>query len=276
MSDRRLTPANARVAHVSLRGDIDAPRHVEGEARLIGVPVADLMDAPEGRRARQMQMGESVNLLESHEGWSFVQATRDDYVGYLRDEQVTEGAAPTHKVAARATHVYSEPDFKSPERAFLGHGARLHVLDVAGRFARTPQGFVPVAHLAPLAELAGDPVDVAALYLGTPYLWGGNSMLGIDCSGLVQAACLACGIDCPGDSDMQADRLGVTLPAGTPPRRGDLMFWKGHVAWLSAPDMLLHANVHHMAVAQEPLAAAIARIEQQGDGPVTAHKRLEG
>ncbi|HKL56592.1 MAG: C40 family peptidase [Roseovarius sp.] len=276
MSDRRLTPANARVAHESLRGLVDAPRYAEGQTRLIGVPVADLMDAPDGRRARQMQMGESVNVLDTHQGWSFVQATRDDYVGYLRDEHVSEGAAPTHMVGARATHVYSEPDFKSPERAFLGHGARLHVLDEAGRFARTPQGFVPAAHLSPLDEVAGDPVDVAALYLGTPYLWGGNSALGIDCSGLVQAACLACGIACPGDSDMQAESLGVALPDGSAPRRGDLMFWKGHVGWLSAPDMLLHANVHHMAVAHEPLARAITRIEVQGDGPVTAHKRLEG
>jgi len=123
--------------------------------------------------------------------------------------------------------------------------------------------------------VADDPVTIATVLLGTPYLWGGNSAFGIDCSGLVQAACMVCGIACPGDSDMQAAGLGQLVTDGSPPRRGDLLFWKGHVAWVSGPDTILHANAHHMAVAYEGLVAAVARIAAQGGGPVTAHRRLD-
>ena len=119
-----------------------------------------------------------------------------------------------------------------------------------------------------------DPVAVAELFLGTHYLWGGNSRFGVDCSGLVQAGLLACGIACPGDSGDQERALGEDLPEDTPAKRGDLLFWKGHVAWVAGENLLLHANAYHMAVAFEPMDKAIARIISQGDGPVTSHKRL--
>jgi len=131
--------------------------------------------------------------------------------------------------------------------------------------------FVPKPHIRPIERPFSDPVTVAQLFFGTPYLWGGNSAFGIDCSGLVQAAFLACGIDCPGDSDMQ---MSMGAPASAPYRRGDLLLWKGHVALCVDDEVLIHANAHHMAVAYEPILRAIARIEAQGDGPVTAHRRM--
>jgi len=182
--------------------------------------------------------------------------------------------APTHRVTARATHLYRAADFKTRELAALSLGACLTVTGEEGRFAVTPLGYVPAVHLSPLKEAADDPVGVAELFLGTPYLWGGNTSYGIDCSGLVQMACLACGIACPGDSDMQEAELGHALPEDAALRRGDLLFWKTHVAWVADRDTILHANAHSMAVSYEPLEAAVQRIEALGDGPVTSRKRL--
>lgn len=274
MSDRRLTPCNGRVGAAHLRGQVEAARFVRGTARAIGEPVVDLLRAPGGRRERQLVSGQGVMLYEEADGWAFVQADADGYVGYLQSTALRAPVAATHRVSARSTHVYSSPDFKAPEVGPLSFGSLLEISATEGRFLKAAQGYVPRAHLAPLSGSSRDPVEVAELFLGTPYLWGGNSGFGIDCSGLVQAACRACGIPCPGDSDMQEAELGTRLSVGAAPVRGDLLFWKGHVGWVADKDTLLHANVHHMAVAREDLTLAIARIEGQGDGPVTSHKRL--
>ncbi|MFP4303321.1 MAG: NlpC/P60 family protein [Rhodosalinus sp.] len=271
MTDRRLTPANGRVAAAHLKGWVAAERYVEGEAATVAVPVADLLVAPDGARDRQLLLGEAVTVYERRNGWAFVQAEKDGYVGYLDAAAVRGAGTPTHRVAARATHVYPAPDMKRREAMALSLGSRLTVTATEGRFAATPLGFVPVVHLAPLEVPETDPVAVAERLLGTPYLWGGNSADGIDCSGLVQAALLACGIACPGDSDMQA-ALGAE--AEGPPRRGDLLFWKGHVALVRDAGTLIHANAHHMAVSVERIEEATARIAAQGDGPITARRRL--
>ena len=237
-------------------------------------PVVDLLRRPDGPRDRQLLWGEAVTLLQDHEGWAQVQAVKDGYQGYLPSTSLALLQPRSHWVSAAATHVYTQGDFKSPDLHSLSFGSRVQVLDGGGRFARTPDGFIPAAHLTPLDQHLSDPVTVAELFLGTPYLWGGNSRCGIDCSGLVQAALLASGHPCPGDSSPQKVKLGTALPANTPPQRGDLLFWEGHVALVKDPETLIHANAHHMAVALESLHPAIRRIEDQGDGPVTAHKRL--
>lgn len=276
MTDPRRHPANGRVAAERLRGQVAAARFTAGDLRRITVPVADLLRAPEGARDRQLLLGEAVTVYETHAGWAFVEAARDGYVGYLPEDRLGDLPTPTHRVTARATHLYPDPDFKHRETAGLSHGSLLTVTGEDGRFARTPLGFVPSAHLSPIGVLASDPVAVAETFLGAPYLWGGNTSFGIDCSGLVQMACLACGIACPGDSDMQEAELGTPLPEAAALQRGDLLFWASHVAWVSDPETLLHANVFRMAVAFEPLQDALSRIEAQGDGPVTSIKRLGG
>ncbi|MGX0902176.1 cell wall-associated NlpC family hydrolase [Roseovarius sp. MBR-79] len=252
------------------------------DARLIAWPLVDLCRTPDGARDRQLLMGEAVEIASSSgltrgssSGWTAVRAARDGYEGFVPEAALTTGRV-THRVAARATHLYPAPDIKARERAMLSLGARLEVIGQNGIFAETPQGFVPLAHLAPLDAPESDPVAVAERLLGTPYLWGGNSSLGIDCSGLVQAGCLACAIPCPGDSGPQEAALGHPLPEDAPLRRGDLLFWRGHVAWVSEPGTLLHANAHHMAVAYEPVSQAITRITAQGGGPVTARRRFKG
>lgn len=272
--DRRITAANTRVAAESLRGIVDAPLFSTGETRSVARPLVDLLTAPHGRRERQLVMGERVTRFEKREGWAFVQCERDGYVGYLQLADLEDRRPPTHKVIACSTHIYSEPSFKSPERLSLSLGSQLRATGVEDGFVVLSEGYVPIPHVAPAGALAPDVITAAAHYLNVPYLWGGNSIWGIDCSGLVQAACLACGLECPGDSDLQELSLGRPLPPGTHPRKGDLLFWKGHVALVAGKGQILHANAHSMTVAYEEMAAAIARIERQGEGPVTAHKRL--
>lgn len=242
----------------------------------ISVPLANLLRRPDGPRDRQLLMGDTVEVLNSENGWSEVRSEKDSYHGFVKSDALSTSHAVTHHVCVPSTHVYPKPDMKSAETMSLSFGCKLEVTGEEGAFLRTPLGYIPMPHLNPLTEFADDPVAVAELFLGTPYLWGGNSRSGIDCSGLVQASLLACGMECPGDSGEQEHALGSALAAGTPPQRGDLLFWKGHVAWVVDPDRILHANAHHMAVQFEPLKQAIERIQQQGDGPVTSHRRLRG
>ncbi len=275
MSDLRRTPVNDRVAAAHLAGEFPGRDAVTGTAAQVAVTVTDLRRTPDGARDRQLILGEGVTCYEVRDGWCFVQADKDGYVGYVTaDTLVPDGGPASHWVSAPATHAYAAPDMKSPDRLALSHGSLLRVTGETGGFAETPAGFVPLVHLSDSATRAGDPVAVAELFLGTPYLWGGNSRWGIDCSGLVQAAHLACGIPCPGDSDQQQAELGQTLPPGSDHRRGDLLFWRGHVALVMDPGHIIHANAWRMATAVEPLHAALARIEAQGDGRVRAHKRL--
>ncbi|TNC64513.1 NlpC/P60 family protein [Rubellimicrobium roseum] len=273
MSDRRLTPANGRVAAERLRGHVKAQRFVAGEARRVAVPVADLDGSPGGTRDRQLLWGEGVLVYEVRDGMAFVEAGRDGYVGYVSAVSLGPDRAPTHRVAVPATHLYRDDDMKSPDLHHLSFGALVMVEAEGRKFWETPEGYIPKPHLRPLDRPFTDPAAVAQLHFGVPYLWGGNSVLGIDCSGLAQAACLACGIACPGDSDLQR-ALGSEIPEGEPLRRGDLVFWKGHVGMMVDEGTLIHANAHHMAVAYEPLDRAIARITAQGEGAVLARRRL--
>lgn len=277
--DPRLTPANGRVALLSLRGQVEAAAFVAGEWATVAAPIADIREGPGGKRMRQALYGERVLVLERAAGSAFVQAERDLYVGYVAEPELGPDSSASHWVAAPATHLYHHPDIKRGEAAALSLGARLRVKGpadgpVAGRFVETDQGLFAIAqHLRPLGQWEGDPVAVAARLIGTPYLWGGNSRSGIDCSGLVQAALLACGIACPGDSDLQRQALGTALPDDAALQRGDLLFWPGHVALVAGPDALIHATAHAMAVVEEGLTSALARIAAQA-GPVLARKRL--
>jgi len=273
--DPRRTPANGRVAASSLRGVVEAEHYCDGHPRQVGVPLVDLLRVPGGPRDRQLLMGDAITVFDEIDGYRFVQSAKDGYVGYVRSDTLAKVITPTHWVSAPAGHAYSEPDIKSAEAHPLYFGSPVSIISHQPKFFETKAGtFIPKTQLRPLDRRFSDPVTVAQLFFGAPYLWGGNSVAGIDCSGLVQAACLACDIPCPGDSDMQEHELGEALPLDTPMQRGDILFWKGHVAWAVDSEVLLHANAHHMAVAYEPAENAIHRIQAQGDGPVTMRRRI--
>lgn len=273
--DPRLTPSNGRVAHVSLEGEVQAERFVKGRWMMVQQPMVNITDTPRGARVSQLLFGERFLALETDEGFSFGMAERDGYCGYILSGALTGAEDATHWVVSPATHLYPKHDIKTAPDVALFFGSQVRVTSERDGFHRIQTGhYIPAQHLMPIKARFSDPVGVADLFLGTPYLWGGCSRWGIDCSGLVQAALVACGIDCPRDSDQQQAALGFDVPEDEPLQRGDLVFWRGHVGFLSSDTMLLHANAHHMAVAYEPLAEAVERIAAKEFGEITAIRRL--
>lgn len=271
--DHRFWPATERSAHVSLQGRIQGVAFTDGLAFEVGSPLVDLLRTPDGARERQLPRGTGFTVIEDIGGWTFGFAERDGYCGWVRGGALMKPRPASHWVASVGTHIYAEPRVQ----AFcdvMPMGARLRVKGEVGGFAEVEGGFVPASHLRLMGDWLTDPVEVAKGFLGTPYLWGGNSRAGLDCSGLVQLAYYACGLPCPADSDLQQS-LGLELPADAPPLRGDLLFWKGHVAMVVDAETLIHANGHSMSVAYEGIATCIARIARQNGGPVTARRRLQ-
>ena len=279
--DPRLTPARPDLAASFLEGKVDATRYVKGELREVFDAQAPLRREPSPDAALDTEAlkGERVTIYDTNEeGWCWGQLETDRYVGWLpANALVAPGPEPTHRVSALRTIVFPGPSIKAPPIEMLSMGARVAIARTDDKFAITPSGFcLPKNHVVPLAVVEEDFVAVAERFVGVPYLWGGKTSLGLDCSSLVQLSLMACALASPRDCDMQEAALGRPADAGSDfsrLQRGDLIFWKGHVAIMRDRDNLLHANSHSMSVTIEPLAPAIKRISA-GDNPVTSVRRL--
>src|SRR6202163_1137361 len=280
MDDPRLTPARPDLAAKYLEGKVEAKLFVEGEEFEISDAIAPLRCAPspDAELATQALKGERAMIYDRNgEGFAWGQLNSDGYVGWLPDRALTKpGAAPTHKVTGLRTFAFPGPSIKLPPVETLVMGTTITVTREVGAFAVTREGwYLPRQHVGSIDHNASDFVAVADRFVGTPYLWGGKSSLGIDCSGLVQISLNAAGTGCPRDSDMQQDGLGRRLDQTEAKKlkRGDLIFWKGHVAIVREADSIVHANAHHMTTVIEGTREAIARIKAAGS-EVTAIKRL--
>ncbi|MDX3977340.1 NlpC/P60 family protein [Shinella sp.] len=268
LPDRRLNAYRPDLAEEALRGIVAAERYVAGTLARIADPVAALRPRPDLAAGidTQLLFGEDVRVLDRADGWAWVKSDFDGYVGYLPETALAEDEqAATHIVAVPRSFAYSGPDLKTPAAFALSIGSRLRVVgesETRGTRYLTLAGgqSVVAGHCLTIGETAGDDyVSIAARFLETPYLWGGRSGFGLDCSALVQLAMMMTGRTAPRDSDMQAAGLGTPIERADLVR-GDLVFWKGHVAIMEDDKTILHANGHTMTVAREGLDAAIERI----------------
>jgi cell wall-associated NlpC family hydrolase len=271
--DRRLNAYRPDLADIRLKGQVEAARFEDGRLAHVVMPVADLRPEPRGDVGidTQLLFGDGLRLFDERDGWAWVQSLRDGYVGYVPDAVVALGPTqPSYSVAVPRSFVYSRDDMKSPRTEVLSIGSTVEVTgftETRGtRYAvLADESFMIAAHLRPIGEFAADYVSVAETLEHTPYLWGGTSGFGVDCSGLVQLAMRMAGRAAPRDTDMQEHSIGEPLDynpgAGHPDlRRGDLVFWRGHVAIMVDDRTAIHANGHTMLVSREPLATALARI----------------
>lgn len=276
MRDARLTPARPDLAAAHLKGEVEAAAYAEGTHRSVSAPVLDqtALPDPEAPLINQLLYGERFTAYEIDEGsgYAWGQAEADGYVGYVPLYGLGEAREADARVVCLGSQIYPAPEVKTAPVLSLPYLAELATAGREGDYVRLAGGgYVPATHVAPLDAPAEDFVAEAERLLGLPYLWGGRSPLGLDCSALVQLALKAAGRAAPRDSDMQ-ESLGA--PADAPLRRGDLVFWRGHVGIMQGETQLLHANAHHMRVVSEPLAEAKARIAAAGGGEVTARRRL--
>ena len=265
--DPRILLARPDLADIGLEGLIRAERFAAPKATRCARPSAAILKAPEAASERQDELlfGEGFQVLDVEDGWAWGQARRDGYVGFVRAEALAPaGEDPTHRVQALRTAGFARPDLRSEVLHLLSMNSLVRASGVQNGYVDTgDSGWIFAAHLQPIGVFETDCVAVAERYLGAPYLWGGRSSLGVDCSGLVQAGMQAAGRACPRDTDQQCAAFGPG-PDRSGLVRGDLAFWKGHVGIMLDRERLLHANGHHMATVIEPLDEALARIEQAG------------
>jgi cell wall-associated NlpC family hydrolase len=279
--DRRLTPARGDIAAEGLRGHIDAERYVRGEAVQVCAGAAAIRKAPSLDAALETQalFGDNFTLYERNGDWGWGQALSDGYVGYVAlADLAAPPIAPTHRISALRTFVFADADLKSTPVLALSMNCKITAEEESGRFLFASRaGWIFKGHLSGLEDFAPDWVGEAERFVGAPYLWGGKVSLGTDCSGLIQTALNAAGVECLRDADMQEAALGEQIiPARdlSNLRRGDIVFWKGHVGVMLDGERLLHANAFHMATAIEPLREAVERI-MPAAGPITSVKRLK-
>lgn len=277
--DPRIHAYRADLADTALKGLVDAAAFVEADIHHISVPSIFLRDkAGEDQPVvTQGLIGEHVAIFEIKNGWAWGQLLRDKYVGYMPISDLSPGeSGASRKVVVKHSHIYPQPNIKTLPKLVYNLGARLTGEQYDEKFFKTSEGnFIINSHLAALDHLEDDFVSSAENFTGAPYLWGGKTSFGLDCSGLIQIALQACGIEAPRDSDMQARQLGRALSAEerNSLKRGDLVFWKGHVGVMCNEDTLLHANGHHMLVVQEDFKQAVARISSEY-GELTQINRL--
>jgi hypothetical protein len=241
--------------------------------RRILSPVADTREVPDasalrGKFESQLVFGEDFLVEEESGDWCRGTCSHDGYAGWIEAKHLGDSLPPsTHIVTATRTHVYRDASIKSPLLTTLSFGSRVSSNLSDEKFlCLEGGGWIYAQHLSPISSVEPDYVATALKFIETPYLWGGRSAFGIDCSGLVQVAFARASIKTARDTEEQFATIGT--PVATPVR-GDIIFFKGHVGIMTDEKDILHANAFHMKVTIEPLNTVANR-----SGGILAMKRL--
>ncbi|MCF8708834.1 C40 family peptidase [Rhizorhapis sp. SPR117] len=273
--DRRINAIRGDLADIALAGWYFAPHYSCPQAFSVISPRTAIRAKGDAASTAVSELlyGEAFHAIDIAGGWAWGYSAHDNYVGYVRADLLSAPVEPTHIVTATAALVFAEDNIKSPERLRLPMGSRL-AGEVEGAFLKCREGFIHLRHVSPVDSMQNDPVAIAQKLTGTPYLWGGRSSDGLDCSGLVQLCLSLCEIVAPRDTDQQMVALGEEIDAAAPLQRGDIIFFPGHVGFMSDADNLIHANAFWMQVMTEPLVDVVARLVPDHAQPVLARKRI--
>ena len=284
--DLRLHPLRDDLAGAELKGRPELenrpqrPRFAEARPAQVAVGTLDLRRAPAhaAMLVSQLFHGDQVRVYEAKDGWAWLQNTRDGYVGYAEAAALREEIeVPSHWVRVPRSFVFPKSDEKAPPLDALPMTAGVRVLSERGTYSEVAwadsAGWVPTRHLLAEGETVEDFVATALAFLGMPYLWGGRTSLGLDCSGLVQVALAAAGIPALRDSDQQEASLGELRPLDEPASRGDLLYMPGHVVIALDAWRVVHANAHDMMTSIEPLEDLVARVQAESGAGITSIRR---
>ncbi len=268
--DPRVNAFRPDLADASLQALVKADRYVEPVPRQCVRGVLPLLaePKPDSRRVSEIRYGEFLKVVEERkDGFAWVQNCSDSYVGYIRTAGALseEIASLSNRIVVLHSFVFAEPDIKAAVLDRLTLGSYVRIAGETGEFMELASGgYVIARHVAPTGDsLMPDYTFTAGRLLGVPYLWGGRTPLGIDCSGLIQLVLDMAGVEAPRDSDCQREAYGRPLPApwrDVAWRRGDLVFLEPrHVGIMANHDHIVHANGYTMQVSSEPLAGVVAR-----------------
>lgn len=273
--DNRVHAARGDLADISLAGVLFSAHYARAVELTCVAPGAAILTAPSAsaEAVSELLRGESFHALDVMTDWAWGFCGHDGYVGYIRREALDVKETPSHRIEINSAPLFSAADIKAPIADYWPLGARF-AGQADGNFIASGEGFIHGRHAVLDSQVETDWVAVAERYLGQPYVWGGRGHRGIDCSGLVQVALGQCGMAVPRDTDLQCEGIGMPIEAGATLRRGDLVFFPGHVGIMTDATHMLHANAHWMAVVVEPLADVVARLSPDHAQPIIARRRI--
>ena len=199
----------------------------------------------------------------------------DKYKGFIEAKDLhLDKNKKTHKIISKECNVYKKPNNKYKLNKKIFFNTRISILNDKNNFIQTKNGWILKKNIKPINFRKKHFLDNIKLYLNTKYLWGGNSPKGLDCSALVQELLKFNNIYCPRDSKDQKKFFRKEISIKNI-RKGDLLFWKGHVAIALSNKKLVHAFGARKKVVIMGIKETIKKIYSKSKLPLLCVKRIK-